>query len=129
MEIKPRCPIRRVFYDESGGRSAGSSATRMAAACLSLTRASRPGLPDALCALDSRSGTRLDLAGVEPGEAWLRVDQAQNTIENAWIKLAIAADGSLTVIDKVNQASYPDLAIFEDGGDAGDTYNYFVSHA
>lgn len=63
-------------------------------------------------------------AGFEPPAAQLRVDPAQNTIENGLIKVTIAGDGSLTVIDKANQVSYAGLAVFEDGGDAGDTYTY-----
>lgn len=51
-------------------------------------------------------------------------DPASRTLENAFLKVTIATDGSLTVADKANGAIYENLAVFEDGSDAGDTYNF-----
>lgn len=60
---------------------------------------------------------------VQPDGPSLQVDLAQNAIENDFIRLVVNADGSLELTDKVNRVSYPNLLVFEDGGDAGDTYN------
>ncbi len=46
------------------------------------------------------------------------------TIENEFVKVEIHPDGSLTLTDKLNQATYPNVLAFEDGADAGDEYNY-----
>ena len=51
-------------------------------------------------------------------------DPASRMLENAFLKVTIATDGSLTVTDKANGATYENLAVFEDGSDAGDTYNF-----
>jgi alpha-mannosidase len=46
-------------------------------------------------------------------------------LENQFLKVAVSAnDGSLTVTDKETGHVYTGLNTFEDGGDAGDTYNY-----
>ena len=36
----------------------------------------------------------------------------------------VAADGSVTLLDKASGFDYPGLNTFDDGGDNGDTYNY-----
>lgn len=46
------------------------------------------------------------------------------TIENEFLKVTINLDGSLRVADKQTDLVYDDLGYFEDGGDAGDTYDY-----
>ncbi len=47
------------------------------------------------------------------------------TIENEWFKVEVdPASGCLTLIDRKNGYTYPDLHTFTDGGDVGDEYNY-----
>lgn len=46
-------------------------------------------------------------------------------LENRWLRVeASRADGTLRVTDKVTGEVYGGLNAFEDGGDAGDTYNF-----
>lgn len=46
-------------------------------------------------------------------------------MENAYLKLEVSPqNGSLTLTDKQTGRVYEGLGVFEDGGDAGDTYNY-----
>jgi 2-O-(6-phospho-alpha-D-mannosyl)-D-glycerate hydrolase len=45
-------------------------------------------------------------------------------IENEFARVLINADGAITLTDKGTQTTYANMGIFEDGGDAGDTYNY-----
>ena len=48
-----------------------------------------------------------------------------DTIENRFLRVrADPVDGSLRIVDKVTGLSYGGLNVFEDGGDAGDTYSY-----
>ena len=47
-----------------------------------------------------------------------------NTLENEFIKVDINANGSLDLVEKESGFAYKDLHIFEDCGDAGDTYNF-----
>ncbi len=51
-------------------------------------------------------------------------DPKDQIIENEFVKVQIQPDGSLTLTDKPNRVTYPNLLTFEDGGDAGDAYNY-----
>ena len=51
-------------------------------------------------------------------------DPAEGTLENENIHVKVHTDGSLTLTDKINRATYPHLAIFQDEADAGDEYNY-----
>ena len=46
------------------------------------------------------------------------------SVENKYVKVTIADDGSLTVRDKRTRAVYQGLAVFEDQEDAGDEYNW-----
>jgi mannosylglycerate hydrolase len=48
----------------------------------------------------------------------------ERTLENEFLRVHINPDGSLQVADKQTGLSYDDLGYFEDGGDAGDTYDY-----
>ena len=48
----------------------------------------------------------------------------KNWLENDYLRLEVLENGSIDLIDKKNQTSYTGLHIFEDGGDAGDEYNY-----
>ncbi len=48
-----------------------------------------------------------------------------NVLENAHLRVEVnPADGTLTVLDKGTGERYDGLNLFEDGGDAGDSYNY-----
>lgn len=46
------------------------------------------------------------------------------TLENEFLHVTINEDGSLNVTDKQTGQSHVNLGYFEDGGDAGDTYDY-----
>lgn len=45
-------------------------------------------------------------------------------IENAHVRVDVQEDGSFTVTDKATKMRFGPLGYFEDGGDAGDVYNY-----
>ena len=45
-------------------------------------------------------------------------------IENDAVRVTVAANGSCTVQDRLSGYSWKGLHLFEDGGDAGDEYNY-----
>lgn len=47
-----------------------------------------------------------------------------NVLENAWLKVEIAADGSFTLTDKKGGQVYRDLGVYEDTGDIGNEYMY-----
>jgi mannosylglycerate hydrolase len=49
---------------------------------------------------------------------------ADNTMENQFLHVQINRNGTLTVRDKLRDDLYENLGYFEDGGDAGDTYDY-----
>lgn len=49
-------------------------------------------------------------------------------LENDFLQVTVESDGSLTLVDKRNRRTYTDLHVFEDGGDAGDEYNYSYPH-
>jgi alpha-mannosidase len=49
----------------------------------------------------------------------------ENTLENSRLRVEVdATTGTLTVVDKTTREVYSGLNAFEDGGDAGDSYNY-----
>ena len=48
----------------------------------------------------------------------------ERTLENEFLKVRINDDGSLKVTHKPSGRIYDNLGYFEDGGDAGDTYDY-----
>jgi mannosylglycerate hydrolase len=52
------------------------------------------------------------------------ISVTDNVIENEFIRVEINKNGSLNLMDKQTKFEYQDLHIFEDCGDAGDTYNY-----
>lgn len=58
------------------------------------------------------------------GRGDLRVDSDTRAIENELLRVLVNQDGTITLTDKRTQTTYPIMAILEDGGDAGDTYNY-----
>ncbi len=47
-----------------------------------------------------------------------------NQMENEHLQVQIDPDGTVSVLDKRNDAIYDDCNVFEDGGDVGDEYNY-----
>lgn len=51
-----------------------------------------------------------------------RIEKDQ--IESPYYTLQVRQDGSLVLYDKLNEITLNDLLVFEDRGDAGDTYNY-----
>jgi alpha-mannosidase len=48
----------------------------------------------------------------------------ETSMENEFIRLEIAEDGTLTVTEKKNNRSYKDLGVYEDTGDIGNEYMY-----
>jgi len=48
----------------------------------------------------------------------------ENVLENAWLKVEIAGDGSFTLTDKKGGQVYRDLGVYEDTGDIGNEYMY-----
>ncbi len=63
--------------------------------------------------------------GEGEGERPIQGDLKENRgIENEYYTVEFAEDGSLTVYDKIRGDVYPGLGVYEDGADAGDTYNY-----
>jgi alpha-mannosidase len=46
----------------------------------------------------------------------------ERTMENDWVKVDVADNGSLTLTDKSSGRSYTDLCIYEDVGDIGNEY-------
>ncbi len=49
---------------------------------------------------------------------------ATNVLENEYLRAEILSNGSLTLTDRTTGYTYTGLGYFEDGGDAGDGYNY-----
>lgn len=47
-----------------------------------------------------------------------------NVLENKYLQIAVQEDGTLQITDKQSGQVYTGLNAFEDGGDAGDEYNY-----
>ena len=47
-----------------------------------------------------------------------------NLIENDYFTVVVCENGSLNLFDKTSSRQYKNLHLFEDCGDAGDTYNY-----
>lgn len=52
------------------------------------------------------------------------VPHPTNVMENEYLRVEIASNGTFLVKDKVSDQIYRDLGYFEDGGDCGDGYNY-----
>jgi mannosylglycerate hydrolase len=65
---------------------------------------------------------------LQEGEGEADVETAlkvsDRSMENQYLKVTIQSDGSLSLLDKQTGFIYERLHIFEDSGDAGDTYNY-----
>ena len=52
------------------------------------------------------------------------VSHSPNVLENEFLHVEIASDGTFTIEDKITKRVYRNLGYFEDGGDCGDGYNY-----
>ncbi|WP_152399336.1 alpha-mannosidase [Paenibacillus cellulositrophicus] len=52
------------------------------------------------------------------------VNAGGNAMENRYLRVEIAEDGSFTLLDKVNGREYEGLGIYEDTGDIGNEYMY-----
>ncbi|OIO74516.1 MAG: hypothetical protein AUJ85_05395 [Elusimicrobia bacterium CG1_02_37_114] len=52
------------------------------------------------------------------------IKTGKNYIENRYLRLEVNSKGSLTIMDKINNAVYKNFLLFEDTEDAGDEYNY-----
>jgi len=66
---------------------------------------------------------------IVPGKSLLPVPQRSlardgNGMENEFLKVSIGKNGTIAMTDKVNRRTYKNLHYFEDGGDAGDPWNY-----
>ncbi|MDZ7269495.1 MAG: glycosyl hydrolase-related protein [candidate division KSB1 bacterium] len=48
----------------------------------------------------------------------------ENVLENDFLRVEVLANGAITLLDKRTGDQFPGLHVFEDGGDAGDEYNY-----
>jgi mannosylglycerate hydrolase len=55
-------------------------------------------------------------------KVWAAVES--RTLENEFLHITINDDGSFNVTDKQTGQTHTNLGYFEDGGDAGDTYDY-----
>jgi len=54
----------------------------------------------------------------------ITIAHPSNMLENEYLRVQIASNGSFLVQDKTSGQLYRDLGYFEDGGDCGDAYNY-----
>lgn len=62
---------------------------------------------------------------LEDGEPGERVEvRNSSVIENEYYRIKANKDGTIDLCDKVNNLKWERLMVFEDGGDAGDEYNY-----
>ncbi len=50
--------------------------------------------------------------------------EKERVLENEYLRVAVRDNGTLSLTDKRTGQVYDDLSYFEDGGDAGDTYDY-----
>lgn len=57
-------------------------------------------------------------------DARVTASAAERTLENDHLRVRINEDGTLDVTNKATGDAYAGLGYFEDGGDAGDTYDY-----
>jgi mannosylglycerate hydrolase len=122
VEIRASLP-ENVFFCDGDGKVLPIQKNMDGVYLVSLTAIPALGY-QTLYALDTLKGQTGKIDQAKENEAWLRVNQDDFTVENAWIKLVVGPDGRLELTDQRSHVSYADLAIFEDGGDAGDTYNY-----
>lgn len=50
--------------------------------------------------------------------------QPADALENEWLRVTVAANGTLAMLDKATGQRYENLLLLEDGGDDGDEYDY-----
>jgi mannosylglycerate hydrolase len=122
VEIRASLP-ENVFFRDSDGKVLPVQKNADGGYLVSLTSIPAMGY-QTLYALDTLKGQTGKIDQANENKDWLRVIEEDFTVENAWIKLVVGPDGRLDLTDKRSHVSYANLAIFEDGGDAGDTYNY-----
>ncbi|OHB43093.1 MAG: alpha-mannosidase [Planctomycetes bacterium GWC2_45_44] len=53
------------------------------------------------------------------------ISKSVNALENEYLKVSVAENGTLTVVDKATGDSYSGLHYFEDTGDIGDYWTYY----
>ena len=53
------------------------------------------------------------------------LSRAPATMENEFLKVTVNPDGTLTLVDKINDVEMPGLHYFEDSGDVGDYWAYY----
>jgi mannosylglycerate hydrolase len=80
------------------------------------------GIPPAAGA-SSRKNARSSSLNAS-GVGAISIDEEKGVVENRYLRIRVNEDGSLDAFDKTNQFTYRGLMVFEDGADAGDTYNY-----
>ena len=59
-----------------------------------------------------------------PNRPTITIAHPSNVMENEYLRVQIAPNGTFLVQDRVSGEVYRDLGYFEDGGDCGDGYNY-----
>lgn len=59
-----------------------------------------------------------------PAFAGVQASESERSLENEFLKVTIGEDGTLDLCDKQTGQTHHRLGYFEDGGDAGDTYDY-----
>ncbi len=129
----------------SAGAQVESAGAQSASAGVQVESA---GVQSASAGVQSASaGAQVESAGVQSASAGVQVESAgvqnasagasactesksslvtgTNQMENEYLSVAIAADGTLIVNDKVLNRSYENLCYFEDTMDAGNEYIYF----
>ena len=62
--------------------------------------------------------------GIMSPKKQIRIHQEEMVMENDFLKVQVQDDGSVDILDKTNDILYQGLGVFEEGADAGDTYNY-----
>lgn len=67
---------------------------------------------------------QLSLVSEQDQEIDLPTRQTGTKIENEFYQISVNVDGSLDILDKLNNHLYQKQAILEDNGDDGDSYNY-----
>lgn len=63
-------------------------------------------------------------AAATPAAPIAPVEANPREISNAWVKLVVEADGSLTITNRETGRSYHQMLVFEDTGDMGNEYIY-----
>jgi mannosylglycerate hydrolase len=65
---------------------------------------------------------------IQPKDEWPTYDSGirngRDFLENEWLRMDVRQNGSLVITDKITKQSCPKMHVFEESGDAGDTYNF-----